>query len=84
MGTRLSSIINLRSRSMKVNVEFLSLQLIAQALGKKKIDVDFRGDAFSELVADLAQRVKKFKEIVLEKGGKVAGVLGGSSRDKSA
>ncbi len=57
---------------MRVNVEFLSLQLITQALGKKKLDVDFTGDTFSELLAYLSGRVKKFKEMVLEKDGKVA------------
>jgi hypothetical protein len=57
---------------MKVNVEFLSLQLITQALGKKKIDVDFTGRTFSDLLAMLAGKVKRFKDMVLEKDGTLA------------
>ncbi len=57
---------------MKVNVEFLSLQVITQALGKKKIEFDFKGHLFSELLSDLSFKVKKFKDMVLEKDGTVA------------
>ncbi len=57
---------------MKVNVEFLSLQLITQALGKKKLEFEFKGRQFSELLLSLAQHVKKFKEMVLDQEGKVS------------
>lgn len=57
---------------MKVSVEFLSLQLITQALGKKKIELDFKGQLFSELLSDLSLKVKKFKDMVLEKDGTLA------------
>ncbi len=57
---------------MKVNVEFLSLQLVTQALGKKKIEFEFSGPEFSDLLLSLAQRVKKFKEMVLDNDGRLA------------
>jgi molybdopterin converting factor small subunit len=57
---------------MKVKVEFLSLQLITQVLGKKKIEVDFKGTVFSDLLSNLSGQVRKFKEMVLEHDGTVA------------
>lgn len=57
---------------MKVNVEFLSLQMITQALGKKKMEFDFKGNCFSDLLSELAQHVKKFKEMVLDQDGRLA------------
>jgi molybdopterin converting factor small subunit len=57
---------------VKITVEFLSLQLITEALGKKKVEVDFRGRLFSELLGQLALEVRNFEAVVLGEDGEVA------------
>ncbi len=57
---------------MKITVEFLSLQLITKDLGRKKIDVDFAGGRFSDLLGRLAREVKNFDAVVLGEDGEVA------------
>jgi molybdopterin converting factor small subunit len=57
---------------VKITVEFLSLQLITEALGKKKIEVDFAGRLFSELLDRLAKEIANFKAVVLGDDGEMA------------
>jgi len=56
---------------MKVTVEFLSLPLVTQALGKKKIDVEFNGSTLSDLSGELSGKVKKFKEVIMGRNGSI-------------
>jgi molybdopterin converting factor small subunit len=57
---------------MNINVEFLSLPLITRELGKKKIGVVFPGGNLSHLLQHLSGSVKKFREMVLDGGDKLA------------
>lgn len=57
---------------MKVSVEFLSLPVITQSLGKKKIEIDLKGSLFSELISELSRRIKPFKETALDTNGRVS------------
>ena len=54
---------------MKVTVEFLSLPLITQPLGKKKIDMEFQGSTLSDLARDLGSKIKRAKDILLRSDG---------------
>jgi molybdopterin converting factor small subunit len=54
---------------MKVTVEFLSLPLITQPLGKKKIDIEFRGSTLSDLAHELGSKIKRAKDILLSSDG---------------
>jgi molybdopterin converting factor small subunit len=54
---------------MKVTVEFLSLPLITQPLGKKKIDIEFQGSTLSDLARELGSRIKRAKDILLRSDG---------------
>jgi molybdopterin converting factor small subunit len=54
---------------MKVSVEFLSLPLITQPLGKKKIDMEFQGSTLSDLARDLGSKIKRAKDILLRSDG---------------
>ncbi len=54
---------------MKVTVEFLSLPLITQPLGKKKIDIEFQGSTLSDLARELGSKIKRAKDILLRSDG---------------
>ena len=54
---------------MKVTVEFLSLPLITQPLGKKKIDIQFQGSTLSDLARELGSKIKRAKDILLRSDG---------------
>jgi molybdopterin converting factor small subunit len=54
---------------MKVTVEFLSLPLITQPLGKKKVDVEMRGSTLSDLARELGSRIKRVKDVLLRSDG---------------
>ena len=54
---------------MKVTAEFLSLPLITQPLGKKKIDIEFHGSTLSDLARELGSKVKRVKDILLGSDG---------------
>jgi molybdopterin converting factor small subunit len=56
---------------MKVTVEFLSLPLITQPLGKKKIEVEFRGSTLSDLAGELGAKIKRAKDILLAGDGTI-------------
>ena len=56
---------------MKVTVEFLSLPLITQPLGKKKIDIEFQGSTLSDLARELGSRIKRAKDILLRSDGAI-------------
>ncbi|HVN22892.1 MAG TPA: MoaD/ThiS family protein [Syntrophorhabdales bacterium] len=54
---------------MKVTVEFLSLPLITQPLGKKKIAVEFRGSTLADLTRELGSTIKRAKDVLLRTDG---------------
>ena len=54
---------------MKVTVEFLSLPLITQPLGKKKTDIEFQGSTLSDLARELGSRIKRAKDVLLRSDG---------------
>ena len=56
---------------MKVMVEFLSLPLITQPLGKKKIDFEFHGSTLSDLARGLGSKIKRVKDILLRGDGAI-------------
>jgi molybdopterin converting factor small subunit len=56
---------------MKVTVEFLSLPLITQPLGKKKIDIEFQGSTLSDLAHELGSKIKRAKDILLRSDGAI-------------
>ena len=56
---------------MKVTVEFLSLPLITQPLGKKKIDFELHGSTLSDLARELGSKIKRVKDILLRSDGAI-------------
>ncbi len=56
---------------MKVTVEFLSLPLITQPLGKKKIDIEFNGSTLADLARELGLKLKRAKDILLRSDGMI-------------
>jgi hypothetical protein len=62
----------MKGGTMKVEVEFLSLPLVTRELGKKKISVVFPGDNLLQLLKYLSEKVKKFREMVLDGGETLA------------
>ncbi len=56
---------------MKVTVEFLSLPLITQPLGKKKIEVEFQGSTLADLARELGSKIKRAREILLASDGAI-------------
>ena len=56
---------------MKVTVEFLSLPLITQPLGKKKIDIEFQGPTLSDLARELGSKIKRAKDVLLRSDGAI-------------
>ncbi len=56
---------------MKVTVEFLSLPLITQPLGKKKIDVRFQGETLADLARELGSKVPRAKDVLLASDGAI-------------
>ncbi len=56
---------------MKVTVEFLSLPLITQPLGKKKIDVEFQGSTLSDLTRELSLKINRVKDVLLAGDGSI-------------
>ena len=56
---------------MKVTVEFLSLPLITQPLGKKKIDFEFQGSTLSDLAHGLGSKIKRARDILLRSDGAI-------------
>jgi molybdopterin converting factor small subunit len=54
---------------MKVTVEFLSLPLITQPLGKKKIDIEFHGSTLSDLAGELSSKINRVKDVLLASDG---------------
>jgi len=54
---------------MKVTVEFLSLPLITQRLGKKKIDIEFQGSTLADLASELGSKIKRAKDVLLRSDG---------------
>ena len=56
---------------MKVTVEFLSLPLITQPLGKKKIDFELHGSTLSDLARGLGSKIKRVKDILLASDGTI-------------
>jgi len=56
---------------MKVTVEFLSLPLITQPLGKKKIDIEFHGSTLADLARELGSTIKRAKDVLLRADGMI-------------
>ncbi len=56
---------------MKVTVEFLSLPLITQTLGKKKIAIEFKGSTISDLARELGSKVNRAKDVLLGGDGAI-------------
>jgi len=56
---------------MKVTVEFLSLPLITQPLGTKKIEFEFQGSTLSDLARELGSKVKRAKDVLLASDGAI-------------
>jgi molybdopterin converting factor small subunit len=54
---------------MKVTAEFLSLPLITQPLGKKKIDIEIHGSTLADLARELGSKIKRAKDILLDSNG---------------
>ena len=56
---------------MKVTVEFLSLPLITQPLGKKKIDIEVHGSTLADLARELGSKIKRAKDVLLRSDGAI-------------
>ena len=56
---------------MKVFVEFLSLPLITQPLGKKKIEFEFQGSTLADLARALGSKIKRVKDVLLASDGSI-------------
>jgi len=56
---------------MKVTVEFLSLPLITQPLGKKKIEIEFKGSTLADLARELGSTIKRAKDVLLNGDGAI-------------
>ena len=56
---------------MKVTVEFLSLPLITQPLGKKKIEFEFNGSTLADLGRELGLKIKRAKDVLLRSDGMI-------------
>jgi molybdopterin converting factor small subunit len=56
---------------MKVKVEFLSLPLITQPLGRKKIDIEIHGSTLSDLARELGSKIKRAKDVLLRSDGAI-------------
>jgi molybdopterin converting factor small subunit len=56
---------------MKVTVEFLSLPLITQPLGKKKIEIEFHGSTLADLARELGSKMNRVKDILLSSDGAI-------------
>jgi molybdopterin converting factor small subunit len=56
---------------MKVTVEFLSLPLITQPLGKKKIEIEFQGSTLADLARELGSKIKRAKDMLLASDGAI-------------
>ena len=54
---------------MKVTAEFLSLPLITQPLGKKKIDIEIHGSTLADLARELGSKIKRAKDVLLGSDG---------------
>jgi molybdopterin converting factor small subunit len=56
---------------MKVTVELLSLPLITQPLGNKKIEIEFHGSTLADLARELGSKIKRVKDILLSSDGAI-------------
>ena len=56
---------------MKVTVEFLSLPLITQPLGKKKIEVQFQESTLADLAHELGSKIHRAKDVLLGGDGSI-------------
>ena len=56
---------------MKVTVEFLSLPLITQPLGKKKIEIEFQGSTLADLARELGSKIHRAKDVLLASDGAI-------------
>ena len=56
---------------MKVTAEFLSLPLITQPLGKKKIDIEIHGSTLADLARELGSKIKRAKDVLLRSDGAI-------------
>ncbi len=56
---------------MRVTVEFLSLPLITQRLGKKKIEIEFKGSTMSDLARELGFKIDRAKDVLLGSDGAI-------------
>jgi molybdopterin converting factor small subunit len=56
---------------MKVTVEFLSLPLITQPLGKKKIEIQFQGSTIADLARELGSKIKRARDVLLSSDGAI-------------